>query len=236
MTGGGGESPTADVLPDDSAALTVGLVLFVVASTSAAALYAFARRKYPPSSELAAVPAGGGRPRALIAPARRFSDVVDDEEAGLPRWLRPSVRAERFWTPERDAAERQLRTRRNLAFTEPPKVDGATTDSIRMIVRYDDVTLLDGPNESYAAIVGHLHTGDEVLVTRLDEDWAEVRTPRGTIGWVPSMGLTTVPAPPPVEPPRDQPVTPAPEPRKRRTAKASRSRSPAKPRPASDQV
>jgi hypothetical protein len=86
-----------------------------------------------------------------------------------------------------------------------------------VVVRHD-ATLLDGPNESYAAIVGRLHAGDEVRVLLVAENWAEVRTSQGAGGWLPSMALNL----PQAEPSGTAPEEPASKPGTRRRAKRPR--------------
>ena len=218
---GVGESPTSGPLAEKDV-LMLGILLLTFGSISGVALFVFGRRQAPRSPRLAAAGAVVAEP---VSPPTRHDDwapePANDEEAGLPRWLRPSVREGRFWTPERASPSRHLLARRAAAFTAAP------TDGVRMAVRYDDTTLFDSPNESYAAIVGRLHTGDEVFVTRTDADWAQVHTPMGATGWVPSMTLAGMQAePPPVTPPE------APAATAQRKPKRSRSRAAPKPRSA----
>jgi uncharacterized protein YgiM (DUF1202 family) len=172
-----------------------GILLFVFCSVGAAALYAFGRLQSSRSVPFAPVAAPIAGP--VESPRPREDDEWDrtpDEEAGVPRWLRASVRADRFWTPQARKPERALYERGPVAFLEVPR------NAARMVVR-SDVTLLDGPNESYAAIVGRLHSGDEVLVVLMDRDWAEVRAANGATGWLPSTGLAGTPgAPQPADP------------------------------------
>jgi hypothetical protein len=173
--------------------------MFAFCSAGAAALYAFGRRHSPGEARFAAVPALVAQP--VSSPSPRGYETVDEprDEEGVPRWLRASVRADRFWTPPRDP-DRDLRARGPAdAFVEAP------ADAATVVVR-SDATILDGPNESYAAIVGRVHAGDEVLVSFMAEDWAEVRTPRGASGWLPSMALTPQHSDPPAVASEEQPA------------------------------
>lgn len=214
---GDGELTSPSPLAEDDV-LIAGILMFAFCSAGAAALYAFGRRQSAGQAQLATLPALVAAPIASLSPrGYETLDEVHDEEAGVPRWLRASLRAERFWTPSQRDPERGLLARSAAeVFTELP------ADVPKSVVRHD-VTLLDGPNESYAAIVGRLHAGDEVLVSLMAEEWAEVRTPRGAGGWVPSMALDL----PQAEPARVAPEQPAPKPGNRRRAKRPRKGGPA---------
>ena len=206
--------------------MTLAMLLLTFGLVSGLVVLAFGRRQASRGASLAtagALAAGPVAPPAL--PTRRHSRAVDDGEAGVPRWLRQSVRAERFWTPEPEG-NHHLRERRAVEFTDAPP------DGVRMVVRYEDTSLFDGPNESYAAIIDRLHTGDEVLVIRMDGDWAEVRTPKGATGWLLSMVLGAKPAAPPPTPELATPVEAPSEPVATRQASRSRSRATSKRRPA----
>ena len=116
------------------------------------------------------------------APEPAANSATPDEEALLPRWLRPSVRAARVASlkipgphPERRAPVR---------FATP--VDEAAD---RLAVRYDRVQLLDRPDDALGMPRGELDTGDEVEVIERDAIWAHVRTPTQRDGWVPAMTL-----------------------------------------------
>jgi uncharacterized protein YgiM (DUF1202 family) len=197
--------------------MIAAILLFTFCSAGAAALYAFGRRQSSRQVQLAAVPAAVAEP---VVPRTLREDVTSDtiyeEEAGIPRWLRASVRAERAWTPPPRRPEPEFRAQRAAdAFA------ALRADAVRTVVRSDQVNLLDGPNESYAAIVGRLHRGDEVGVVLMDRDWAEVRTSTGASGWVPTMTLAVADSMPPAETPEEAPSKPV----ARRARKPSGSRS-----------
>jgi hypothetical protein len=108
-----------------------------------------------------------------------------DGEANAPRWLRASVRAERFTKP--DASPRRTAYNASLlaaTFSDPP-IDSVT----RMVLRYDRVAILDEPNEALARTLTEVRTGDEVDVLEVNDAWARVHTPRGLTGWLPTMTL-----------------------------------------------
>ena len=122
---------------------------------------------------------------------------VADDEANLPRWLRPSVRAQRFAQPimRRMAV---ISARDPLVFREPPVAAIA-----RMVLRYDGVALLDQPTETLATTLAELGTEDEVDIMEVRDAWALVRTPDGLSGWLPTMTLRGKPNP--VEPASQEP-------------------------------
>jgi hypothetical protein len=114
-------------------------------------------------------------------------------EANVPRWLRASVREERFWTPPREPTAHATR-RHTLRFREP-----LGESATRLVVRYDHVDILDQPNEAYAHRLTDVGTGDEVEIMELADAWALVRTPDGVTGWLPTMTVGAAPVAP--EPP-----------------------------------
>jgi hypothetical protein len=107
------------------------------------------------------------------------------EEAGTPRWLRASVRAERFAPARTQVVPRRYSAMREAATFDHP----ADASAIRMLVRYDGVALLDQTNEVFAQVISELGTGDEVEIVDVVDVWAEVQTPHGYRGWVPTMTL-----------------------------------------------
>lgn len=123
-------------------------------------------------------PASAPAPRLAAPPA-------PGDEANVPRWLRASVRAERFQTTDRDTrAAPRLAPRRGARFSEPP-LESAT----RMLVRYERVEVLDQPHEAYGRPLTEVGTNDEVDVLEAREAWALVQTPGGVTGWLPTMTL-----------------------------------------------
>ena len=152
-----------------------------------------------------------------------------DGEENVPRWLRASVRDARFWTPSREPRVHTSR-RHALTFAEP-----LAESANRLVVRYDNVDVLDQPNEAYAHLVGEVGTGDEVEIVELNDAWALVRTPRGVTGWLPTMTIgaleagATQAAPEPAEAPAapDEVVRPPARQTPRRRRSASTRREPA---------
>ena len=121
--------------------------------------------------------------------------AVPPGEADVPRWRRPSVVAARFETDSTvilRAATADVATGRHApsVFT-----DWSTDAGERMRLRYDAVPLLDRPDDVLARTLIELDAGDEVLVLERSELWANVTTPAGAVGWVPSMVLVEVSEP-----------------------------------------
>jgi hypothetical protein len=123
------------------------------------------------------------------ASSARRPNASTGDQAGVPRWLRGSVRAERFWTPP-IRPEPSRAARRAAVFNEPVSDTG-----MRLNVRYDRVAVLDQPDEAYATTLTEVGTGDEVEVLEIRDVSVRIRTSRGEIGWIPSMTLGAPPMP-----------------------------------------
>jgi hypothetical protein len=205
----GDPAASSELIPEPQAGgpgivvLAIGLVgfggVFVV-------LFGRGRRNTSRAGDLVTVPASDPAPARTSLPPSTPSG-----EANVPRWLRASVRNERFWTPSSEPTTRT--TRHRAATFDEPIGDGA----IRMVVRYDNVDVLDQTNEAYAHKLGEVGTGDEVEIVELADAWALVRTPRGVTGWLPTMTVgaaLAAPEPPEVPAAPDEVDRPA---RKRTT-------------------
>jgi hypothetical protein len=101
------------------------------------------------------------------------------EEAGMPRWRRPSLRAAR-----QAAARGDLGPQVQLTFR-----DEAAPGVERRRIRYRLVRLSDAPDEVRSAELGRLDQGDEVELLRDQGTFWLVRAPDGTEGWVHRMTL-----------------------------------------------
>ncbi len=134
-----------------------------------------------PTPTIAAAGAGAGP----FASAAMSSQQGLPDEASMPRWRRPSVIAARS---ARAATERDVGTVRPRG-TRPPRTfaDGTAPGS-RAVARYEDVYVLDRPNESSGAPQAILRAGDQVAILERDEVWVRVATVDGLTGWV--LGLT----------------------------------------------
>jgi hypothetical protein len=155
---------------------------------------AIARRRRPEA--LAVAPAASLEGVATTQPDDLTrvvtSNAVPAGEADVPRWRRPSVVAARFETDNTvilRAATADVATERHApsVFT-----DWSPDAGERMRLRYDAVPLLDRPDDVLARTQIELDAGDEVLVLERGEVWANVTTPAGVVGWVPSMVLVEV--------------------------------------------
>jgi hypothetical protein len=114
------------------------------------------------------------------------------DDSHIPRWRRPSVAAARFETDNSNAVRAA-----SAAAVPPPRPRLAFTESIdkraeRMLVRYDNVPLLEQPDEAFGRILEELQSGDEVEIIERDSLWAHVRAPTGVAGWTPVMTVTAM--------------------------------------------
>jgi hypothetical protein len=111
---------------------------------------------------------------------------VDDTEALMPRWRRPSLMAARKADPVRDTAPAP-----RLTFDQGlvgPLDDGRE----RKVIRYRVVRLLDSPDELRGQEIGYLDQGDEVqLLEKYGAYWL-VLSPDGQQGWLHKMTLGDV--------------------------------------------
>jgi hypothetical protein len=128
-----------------------------------------------------------GMPVRRVEP--RSQPIVVDDEENMPRWLRPSLRAERFGMDQTrvrvlPAALQPIPTRR-----APLAFGGTSADlSDRRVVRSAAVGLLDQPDPA-AQHVTELEGGDEVEILETVGLWANVLTPTGLAGWLPTVVL-----------------------------------------------
>jgi hypothetical protein len=76
-----------------------------------------------------------------------------------------------------------LRARPARVFAEPTDLLGE-----RMIVLYG-VPLLNRPEEEFGRVLEELASGDQVEILEHGDIWANVITPSGAAGWVPSATL-----------------------------------------------
>ena len=127
-------------------------------------------------------------PELAIAPAAALGlEPVTPDEATLPRWRRPSLKAARL------ASDRKPVETVPLAFAAAVTASAAE----RRRVRYAVVPLVDAPDEIRSTEIGQLQEGDEVELLSSEGRWMRVRTPVGTIGWVHKTTLASLGSPAP---------------------------------------
>ncbi|MFI5262506.1 MAG: SH3 domain-containing protein, partial [Candidatus Limnocylindrales bacterium] len=129
------------------------------------------------AADLAAAATAAGVPAAadMMGPAA--------DEATMPRWRRPSLKAARL------ASDRKPVETVPLAFGAAAALDAGE----RRRVRYAVVPLVDAPDEIRSTEIGQLQQGDEVELLSSDGRWMRVRTPIGTVGWVHKTTLGPIP-------------------------------------------
>jgi hypothetical protein len=159
--------------------LTAGLGLVVVARRRQQAAVRL-------ESAQAMVEAVVGPPAIPVPQPAPKPSLAGDEN--VPRWRRPSVAAARYGngntsTIRSGMADSMIRTRPTRVFAEPTEVIGE-----RLVVRYG-VPLLNQPDEAFGRVLENLGSGDQVEILDHGEIWANVITPTGAAGWVPSATL-----------------------------------------------
>jgi hypothetical protein len=184
-------------LPVGTEGLLIPVALAVVAVIAASFLGILVRRRRqgPPASESAE--SDEAAPVAVL-PAGR--------DRNLPRWLDPSVAAARFRT-DTTAAVRAA----EVAPPAPKRLPDVFSQPLeelieRAAVRYDGVPLLDRPDDVLGQTQRELDGGDEVDVLERGDIWSRVRTPHGSLGWLPTMTIAAVAALPIEEAPAVQPA------------------------------
>jgi hypothetical protein len=110
--------------------------------------------------------------RGLVAVAP--TPDVPPEEAAIPRWRRPSLRA------ARQLSERDIPLEHVPVLFRPDA--GSVTDRRQVVYRL--VRMGTEPDEFAGEEVGRLDRGDEVEVLREEAGYCLVRTPLGAVGWV----------------------------------------------------
>jgi len=122
-------------------------------------------------------------PTASVAqPHGGLPSGVEPDEAGMPRWRRPSLMAARKSDPLR--AEFTIA---KLSF------DDGAVDALegreRRRIKYRVVRLLDAPDELRSREIGLLDEGDEVQLLERSGSFWRVHCPDGSQGWVHRMTL-----------------------------------------------
>ncbi len=151
------------------------------------------RRRGSDEPEPVAVAAGAAAAPVLTVVAPRAAPADDPyDEAHMPRWRRPSLKAARYASGVPGQSWQ-------LAFAAASEAGVE-----RRLVRYDLVRLYDQPDEIRSQQVGELQANDEVEVLDKRAGWLLVRTPIGSEGWVHRTTLgPAIEDAPPAEPSAD---------------------------------
>ncbi|MFI5225973.1 MAG: SH3 domain-containing protein, partial [Candidatus Limnocylindrales bacterium] len=171
-TGFGGTDPIGP--SGGSGPPIVPLALILCAATLGAFfLIVGKRRRGSDEPEPVAVAVGAAAAPVLTVVAPRAAPLDDPyDEAHMPRWRRPSLKAARYASGVPGQSWQ-------LAFAAASEAGVE-----RRLVRYDLVRLYDQPDEIRSQQVGELQANDEVEVLDKRAGWLLVRTPIGSEGWV----------------------------------------------------
>ena len=180
------------------------LPMLVGTSTAMTLAFAFAifgkkRREEQPPAPDEVLQASAARADGAVPGGEVLHSVVRtatisvplDNEAGMPRWRRPSLLEARKADPTRSVAGSH-----RMSFDTGSA--GGPIGRERRVVRYSVVRLLDAPDELRSAEIGQIDRGDEVqLIERSGSYWL-VLCPDGRQGWLHKMTLgdTVTDAPP----------------------------------------
>jgi len=134
-----------------------------------------------------------GLPVARSAPAGE--PAVVDDEATRPRWLRPSLRAERYGM---DVGQHRVLPAAVLRAPSHPRTTltfGSVPDDLddRRTITAQAANLFGEPGDGGGQPLLRLERGDEVAILDRDEGWLNVLTPTGVAGWLPAADLEARP-------------------------------------------
>jgi hypothetical protein len=139
----------------------------------------------PASDEQLAAAAALGLGAGAFPRTGPLQDGALDPDAGVPRWLRPSLLQARRADPRRLSTVDTRQT-----FSEGPA--GPHEERKRRVIRHHIVRMFDAPDELRGAEVGYLGRGDEVeLIEKRGPYWL-VQCPDGLQGWIHNMTLGDV--------------------------------------------
>jgi hypothetical protein len=187
LLGGG----ATDVPP--ATRMLVAAISTTTAATIAMAFFMFGKRRRdgePPAPDevlaanaarLSTIPASSLVPASDPGAGARLAD-----EAGIPRWRRPSLLEARKADPR--FATFAAHDRMSFNHGGQP----ATAGTERRKIRYRAVSLLDAPDPLRSAEIGDLDEGDEVQLLQKSGGYWLVLCPDGSQGWVHRMTLGDV--------------------------------------------
>jgi hypothetical protein len=162
------------------AGVGVPIVAWSLTTALGVILFAFLLRRPVPAHAMSAAVArlSLGATTSPTLPQVSGESALEAGEAGLPRWLRPSLRA------ERQAGERGTLPIHH----QPARFDSSPrAGADRRTIGYRLVRVSDGPDDVRSSEIGRVDRGDEVEVIGEHEGFLKVRTPGGLEGWVPRV-------------------------------------------------
>jgi hypothetical protein len=173
--------------------MLVAAISTTTTATAVAAFFLFGKRRRdgepPAPDEVLAANAGrlATTPASSLVPGTDpGSGVRSADEAGIPRWRRPSLIEARKTDPRYAATA----THDRMSFNHGG--DPGTAGTERRKIRYRAVSLLDAPDPLRSAAIGDLDEGDEVQLLEKSGGYWLVLCPDGSRGWVHRMTLGDV--------------------------------------------
>lgn len=166
--------------------MLVAAISTTTTATAVAAYFLFGKRRRdgepPDADEVLAANAA----RLATTPASSLVPGDVANEAGIPRWRRPSLIEARKNDPRYSATAVHDR----MSFNHGGDPETAGTE--RRKIRYRAVSLLDAPDPLRSAAIGDLDEGDEVQLLEKSGGYWLVLCPDGSRGWVHRMTLGDV--------------------------------------------
>jgi hypothetical protein len=173
--------------------MLVAAISTTTTATAVAAFFLFGKRRRdgepPAPDEVLAANAGrlATTPASSLVPGTDpGSGARNADEAGIPRWRRPSLIEARKLDPRYSATAAHDR----MSFNHGGDPETAGTE--RRKIRYRAVSLLDAPDPLRSAAIGDLDEGDEVQLLEKSGGYWLVLCPDGSRGWVHRMTLGDV--------------------------------------------
>lgn len=185
LTGNGHDIPAAT-------RMLIAAISTTTTTTAVVAFFVFGKRRRdgepPAPDEVLAANAGrfSNTPASTLVPVGSPAGAGLLDEAGIPRWRRPSLIQARKTDPRYSAVIGHDR----LAFDH--RAGSAAAGVERRLIRYRAVSLLDAPDPLRSTEIGDLDEGDEVQLLERSGGYWLVLCPDGSRGWVHRMTLGDV--------------------------------------------
>ena len=156
--------------------------------------FVIARRRLERRERAALVGTTRAAPDPDSLPVRRVEPrpepIAADDEENMPRWLRPSVRAERFGMDQARARVMPEAFRLSPPARVPLTFGGAPADlSDRRVILSAAAVGLLAQADAAGRRLAELEHGDQVEILETEGQWANVLTPTGLAGWLPTVVL-----------------------------------------------